>query len=120
MSISFTQVQFDKPAYNPGDTVTVIVSYSSTDTQPTYGDPTVHHVDLTVISSSGEQHFPAHFNVNGPATNEPYPAFARADDITDPVNPVQFTLVSNAQDSFDPSSGASTWTAEFTLTLPSA
>lgn len=126
MSITLTSASFDKTSYSPGDTVTLTLGYTSTDTQanPDAGTETFA-ADLTLSdSSSGISPNPAAspstiYQLVIPAT-EPQPVAISANDVNYPSGSSTgrtWTLVSNTLLHFDAGSGVSTWSAVLTVAL---
>lgn len=125
MSITLTTAVFDKTSYSPGDTVTLTLGYTSTDTQanPDAGSETfsaeMHLSDAASSISPNPSVAPTtEYEVVTPDT-EPQAIAVSANDKTVTGTPTGRTwaLVFNTLLHFDAGSGVSTWSAVLTVAL---
>ena len=96
MSLTLTHVTFDKPVYNPGDTITATLGYVSTDYT---GDLSVldsFTMSFTLTDTSGSSTFSS-------ASGDPQFSFS----VTEPGNAEAEAVSATASDS-----GSRTWTQQ--------
>jgi hypothetical protein len=113
----------ESPAvYAPGDTVTITVEYTISDTQANPNVGTMAYgPNLTVADTAGTD-TPVYFEPG----NGGFPGFSVVTPSTEPQQvtatlidtPFTWVVVSNTLESFDATTGVSEWTAIFQTVLP--
>jgi hypothetical protein len=105
MSLSITSATFDQAVYDPGDTITLTVDYSSTDSAPA---DVISTVTVTATDASGTATSPATLTVAG-GSQQAEPVTVSASDSRVPSG--TWTVISNTVSGTGPFTGVAVLTS---------